>query len=269
MKQAEIRWIDIGLNLFSRSFPEPERVLADAAQAGVYCILTGSDGRENALVNAFVSDNDAVGTAGIHPHHADRASDGDLEAILRFVRENPRSVAVGECGLDYDRMFSTEENQLACLRRHLDIAEDTGKPLFLHEREAEEAFLAVFQERPALCQRAVVHCFRGGRAFLERCLEMGFMIGITGWICDDRRAAALREAVKALPLDRVMLETDAPYLTPRNVKGLARTNVPGNIRYVAETLAETMGVEPQTLERCARENTRRFFRLDGIIEDGT
>ncbi len=257
-----MRYIDIGVNLFSRSFPEPERTLEEAGAAGVYCILTGSDGEENEKIAAFLPGHEVLGTAGIHPHNADRAREEDFSEIRRLASEEMRIVAVGECGLDYDRMFSSRENQIRCLERQLSIAEETGKPLFLHERSAVEDFLAIFRERPALCKRAVVHCFTEGRDVLMRLLEMGFLVGVTGWIADERRSDALRDAVRVLPTDRFMLETDAPYLTPRGIPGLGRTNVPGNIRYVAEKLAECMGISTEEVERCALRNTLRFFGLE-------
>ena len=256
-----VRWIDIGFNLFTSAYPDPQKTFEEARAAGVECILTGSDPAENEHVADFVTAMEAYGTAGIHPHRADEARAADFCRIEALAREHPRIVAVGECGLDYDRMFSTRENQLRCLQQHIEIAERVGKPMFLHERSAAEDFLRVFQAHPALCARSVVHCFTEGPQVLEQLLAMGFMIGITGWICDDRRAGPLREAVRGLPLDRVMLETDAPYLTPRNVRGLGRINVPQNIRYVAQTLAAEMGVAQETLEAAVLENTKRFFRL--------
>ena len=262
-----MRWIDIGVNLFSRSFPDPAETLRAAREAGVYCILTGSDGAENAAIEAFLRDHDALGTAGIHPHHAAEAREEDFAAIRRLAGGGAPFVAVGECGLDYDRMFSPREAQLSCLSRQLDIAEETGMPLFLHEREALSDFTSLFAPRPSLCKRAVVHCFTEGPDALETLLAMGFMVGITGWICDERRGGALREAARVLPRDRFMLETDAPYLTPRGVPGLARTNVPGNIRYVSEKLAACMGVAPEEAEAAALSNTLRFFGLR--MEDGT
>ncbi len=140
------------------------------------------------------------------------------------------------------------------------IAEKLGKPLFLHERDAAEDFIACFAGHEAICPRAVVHCYTGDKKTLRRLLDMGFYIGITGWICDERRADDLREAVSILPLDRVMIETDAPYLTPRGFH-LPRTNVPQNITYVARTLAQYMGVSEEVLTKCAKENTERFWKI--------
>lgn len=257
-----IRYYDIGLNLFSRQFPEPENVLKNAREQGIVCILTGSDMEENEKIHAFTEKHHEVyGTAGIHPHNANDAKPGDFRRLQEILSQNPRIVAVGECGLDYDRMFSTREHQLRCLEQHIELAEKIQKPMFLHEREASADLMACFRVVPELCKRAVVHCFTGDRDTMETYLDMGFMISITGWICDDRRAKELRDAVAGLPTNRVMIETDAPYLTPKNVPGLSKVNVPENIRYVAKDLAYYMGIEEEELIQCARENTERFFGL--------
>lgn len=255
------RYYDIGLNLFCRQFPDPEKVIQDAAKEQVLCVLTGTDTKENKKIHEFVKNHEAYGTAGIHPHNADDAKQEDFDLIETILRENPRIVAVGECGLDFDRMFSTRENQIRCLEKHIVLAEKLEKPLFLHERSASDEFVRRFKKHPEICKRSVVHCFTGDKRTLEQYLSMGFFIGITGWICDDRRARDLREAVSILPLDRIMIETDAPYLTPRNVPGLARTNVPGNIKYVAKELAKYMNVSEEDLITHAKANTERFFSL--------
>jgi len=257
----KVDYYDIGLNLFCRQFPEPERIIQNAAAAGVSCILTGTDSKENKKIDMFVRNHNVYGTAGIHPHNADSAQKEDFELIERLVSENDRIVAVGECGLDFDRMFSNRENQIRCLEKHIVLAERLGKPLFLHERAAAEEFVRRFKKHPDICRKSVVHCFTGDQKTLEQYLAMGFSIGITGWICDDRRAGALRKAVKHIPLERILIETDAPYLTPRNVQGLARTNVPENIVYVARELAKYMEVEEDILIAHAKENTERIFHI--------
>ncbi len=134
-------------------------------------------------------------------------------------------------------------------------------PLFLHERSASADFIRRFKNHSEICGRSVVHCFTGDKATLEKYLDMGFYIGITGWICDDRRGKELREAVRILPMDRVMIETDAPYLTPKNVQGLDRINVPQNVKYVARELAKHMRVDEEELIRAARENTEKLFTI--------
>lgn len=257
----EVTYYDIGLNLFGRQFPDPEKVIRDAEAAGVTCILTGTDMKENRRIDGFVRNHHAYGTAGIHPHNADSAKKEDFEEIERIIASNDRIVAVGECGLDFDRMFSSKENQIRCLEKHIVLAERLGKPMFLHERSAADEFVKRFQRHPHVCGRSVVHCFTGDLDTLKRYLSMGFYIGITGWICDDRRAGQLRRAVRALPLDRVLVETDAPYLTPRNVPGLDRTNVPQNVEYVVRDLAKYMEVPEDELMENARENTKRVFGI--------
>ncbi len=238
----EIKYYDIGLNLFCKQFPDPEKIIEDAEKSNVVCILTGTDRRENEKIDTFTRTHHAYGTVGIHPHNADSAKQEDFLRMEELAAGNEKIVAIGECGLDYDRMFSTKENQIRCLEKHIVLAKKLNKPLFLHERSA-------------------LHCFTGNRAAVEVYLSMGFSIGITGWICDERRAGALREAVRAIPLDRILLETDAPYLVPRNVAGLGRTNVPGNIVHVARELAKYMKVEEEELILAARKNTERIFGI--------
>lgn len=255
-----IKYYDIGLNLFCRQFPEPERIIEEAWEHEVCCILTGTDIKEDRKIDDFVKTHAAFGTAGIHPHNADRARQEDFQAIERILSQNSRIVAVGECGLDYDRMFSTKENQIRCLEKHIVLAEKLERPLFLHERSADD-FVKRFRNHPDICAKSVVHCFTGDKKALDKYLSMGFSIGITGWICDDRRGGALRDAVSLIPLDRILVETDAPYLTPKNVPGLGRTNVPQNIKYVVRDLAKHMKVSEEVLTENARRNTERIFRL--------
>lgn len=256
-----ITYYDIGLNLFGKQFPDPEKIIEEAEEAGVRCILTGTDTKENQRIDSFSKNHPVYGTAGIHPHNADSAKQADFDLIEKIAASNDRIVAVGECGLDFDRMFSARENQILCLEKHIVLAKKLGKPMFLHERSAADEFVRRFRRHPEVCKNSVVHCFTGDRATLEKYLDMGFSIGITGWICDDRRAGDLRQAVKMIPLDRVLIETDAPYLTPKNVPGLPRTNVPQNIRYVARDLAAYMGVSEEELIRHAKRNTERIFGI--------
>lgn len=257
-----VKYYDIGLNLFCKQFPESEKVISEARDNGIYCILTGTDTKEDKRINDFVKTHDTYGTAGIHPHNADRAKQEDFQIIERILSENSKMVAVGECGLDFDRMFSTRENQIRCLEKHIVLAEKLDKPLFLHERSAADEFIKRLKKHQDICKKSVVHCFTGDKATLDKYLSMGFSIGITGWICDDRRAKGLREAVHIIPLDRILVETDAPYLTPKNVSGLGRTNVPQNIKYVVRDLAKYMKVSEDVLMENAKKNTERIFQVN-------
>ena len=257
----EIKYYDIGLNLFCKQFPDPEKIIEDAEKSNVVCILTGTDRRENEKIDTFTRTHHAYGTVGIHPHNADSAKQEDFLRMEELAAGNEKIVAIGECGLDYDRMFSTKENQIRCLENQIVLAEKLNKPLFLHERNASGDFVKRFKKHSGICSKSVVHCFTGNKAVLDEYLSMGFSIGITGWICDDRRGKELREAVRIIPLDRILVETDAPYLTPKNVAGLNRTNVPQNIQYVVKDLAKYMHVSEETLMEHAKENTERIFHL--------
>lgn len=194
-KYMQIKYYDIGLNLFCKQFPNPEQIIYDAENAGVACILTGTDSKENRKIDAFTKKHKVYGTAGIHPHNADSAKKEDFDFIEKLIMENKKIVAIGECGLDYDRMFSTKENQIRCLEKHIVLAKKFQKPLFLHERNASADFIRRFKKYPDICKHSVVHCFTGNKEILKEYLSMGFFIGITGWICDNRRAKELREAV--------------------------------------------------------------------------
>ena len=258
----DIRYYDIGLNLFSKQFRNPEEIIRNAETNQVVCVLTGTSTKANKQVADFVFKHESVyGTAGIHPHNADTAMKEDFELIENIITSNHRIVAVGECGLDYDRMYSTRDNQIRCLEKHINLAEKLDKPLFLHERSASDDFKKRFKNHKDLCEKSVVHCFTGNKYVLDDYLNMGFSIGITGWICDDKRGKELREAVKLIPLDRILIETDAPYLTPKNVNGLSKVNVPENIIYVARELAKHMNVSEEELNVHAKENTERVFLL--------
>lgn len=255
-----IQYYDIGLNLFTPSFPHPEDIITGAEERGIKCILTGSDRKENELVNDFTKTHALYGTAGIHPHSTDGAEDRDVDRIREIILSNPAMVAVGETGLDYDHMYAKKENQLHFFKKLILLAEELHKPMFLHMRDAADDFIRCFQGHEDICPLSVVHCYTGNKEILQKLLDMGFYIGITGWICDERRGNALRDAVSILPLDRVMVETDAPYLTPRGFH-LPRTNVPWNIPYVVETLASYMHVTAEELRLHALENTEKVFGI--------
>lgn len=255
------KYYDIGVNLFCKQFPNPEQVINDALKSGVTCILTGTDPKENRQINTFINNHQAYGTVGIHPHNADSTRDKDYLEIENIAKTNNKIVAIGECGLDFDRMFSTKENQIKCFEKQIEIAETLNMPLFLHERNAVEDFIKVLSNHKEICKKSIVHCFTGNTETLKKYLSMGCYIGITGWICDSRRAKDLRQAVRYIPLDKIMIETDSPFLTPKNIQGLSKTNYPQNVKYVAKELAIHMGVPENILISKAKENTEHFFSI--------
>ncbi|MDJ0699258.1 MAG: TatD family hydrolase [Woeseiaceae bacterium] len=259
--------IDIGVNLAHDSFDDDrDEVMRRAADAGVTrMIVTGSSEQSNARAAELAERNDGVlySTAGVHPHHASDYSN-DVDAQIRSLVTRDAVVAVGECGLDYFRNFSPRDAQLDAFRRQLDIAIDTGMPVFLHQRDAHDDFVDVLDEKlPNVC-RAVAHCFTGEHESLREYLAMGLYIGITGWICDERRGLHLRDIVSAVPDDRLMIETDAPYLLPRTIqpKPNTRRNEPAYLPEVLRVVAEARDQSEEHVARITTENATRFFGLD-------
>src|SRR5689334_4428120 len=212
--------IDIGINHAHDSFDaDRDHVLQRARDAGVVqMVITGSseDSNAKALALARAHPGRLFATAGVHPHHAADLTAETRPAIEAAARE-PEVVAVGECGLDYFRDFSPRDLQRRAFGWQLEIAAKLGKPVFLHQRDAHDDFLAMLREHAPRLAGGVAHCFTAGAPERDAYLELGLHIGITGWICDERRGLHLREVVKGIPADRLLLETDAPYLLPRDL----------------------------------------------------
>ena len=258
--------IDIGANLGHESFdPDLDAVLARAADAGVaQLVVTGASraGSERALELARAHPGRLFATAGVHPHHAVEYTE-EADAELRALLSDRQVVAVGECGLDYHRDFSPRPAQRRAFERQLQIAADTGKPLFLHQRDAHADFMAVLKGFDGRLGPAVVHCFTGTREECFQALDAGYYIGITGWLCDERRGQHLREFVKDIPADRLMVETDAPYLLPRTVRPMPshRRTEPMYLRHIVEELARDRGESFDTTAAATTATALAFFGL--------
>jgi TatD DNase family protein len=256
---------DIGANLAHDSFdPDRDAVLERARQAGVATVVvTGSsaDSSRKALGLARAHPHLLRATAGLHPHHASDYSP-EHEALFRDLAQHPEVVALGECGLDYFRNYSPHADQRRAFAAQLTLAAELGKPVFLHQRDAHVEFLPMLKEFRAQLADAVVHCFTDTEAALEDYLALDCHVGITGWICDERRGTALRAAVKKIPDDRLLVETDAPYLLPRTAPKTAhRRNEPAYLPHVVRGLAEARGQAEAHVARITADNARRFFRL--------
>ena len=263
-----MKLIDIGANLAHDSFDDDrEAVVQRARDAGVTrMIVTGSSDDSNRRAAELVDANPGVlfSTAGVHPHHAaDYTADSD--ELIRNLAGRDTVVAIGECGLDYFRNFSPREDQLRAFRAQLDIAVETGKPVFLHQRDAHDDFVDVLEPMLPKLSRAVAHCFTGEHESLREYLGMGLYIGITGWICDERRGKHLYEIADVVPDDRLMIETDAPYLLPRTLrpKPKTRRNEPAWLPEVLRVLAEARGQSVEHVATITTGNAERFFDLPG------
>jgi TatD DNase family protein len=258
--------IDIGVNLTHASFKDDRaQVIARAHQAGVSTmILTGTSQAGSRRALDMARDNTSLwATCGVHPHDARNAdSDEALRAIGELARE-PRCVAVGECGLDFDRDFSPRPIQERVFEAQLELAAALRKPVFLHERAAHARFMSILARwRPRLTG-AVVHCFTGTGDELDAYLAMDVHIGITGWICDERRGLHLSELLPRIPLERLMLETDAPFLTPRTMPGHKKRarNEPAYLPFVLTKVASALQLPEAQVAAATTATARRFFSL--------
>ena len=258
--------IDIGANLGHESFAHDlGEVLARARVAGiVQMMVTGASrqGSRDALQIARAHPGLLFATAGVHPHHAVEYTD-QCDAEMRELHRAPEVLAVGECGLDYFRDLAPRPAQRRAFERQLQLAADLGKPLFLHQRDAHADFLAQLRNFEGRLGLAVVHCFTGTREEMFECLDAGYYIGITGWLCDERRGLHLREIVKHIPADRLLVETDAPYLLPRSVRPMPshRRNEPMFLPHIVEQLARDRGESVETTAAATTANARTFFRM--------
>lgn len=258
--------IDIGANLTHESFDhDREAVLQRARDAGVaQMIVTGASRAHSprALLLAQTFPGELFATAGVHPHHATEYTD-ECDAEMRALQAHAEVVAVGECGLDYFRDFSPRPAQRRAFERQLQIGLDTGKPLFLHQRDAHADFMAMMKNFDGRLGPAVVHCFTGSREELFDYLDQDWHIGITGWLCDERRGGHLRELVKHIPAHRLMIETDAPYLLPRTVRPQPshRRNEPMYLAHIVQELARDRGESVETVAAATTATAAAFFRL--------
>jgi TatD DNase family protein len=274
-----MRIADIGVNLTHRSFDrDREAVIARAEEAGVSpLVITGTSvaaSREAAdYAGSFAALPDGTrrlyATAGVHPHDAKTCGEETM-AALRLLAGRETVIAVGECGLDYDRDFSPRPVQRLWFEKQIELAVELGMPLFLHERDAFDDFTAILKRYAGSITNFVVHCFTGGRHELESYLSLGAYIGITGWFCDERRGTCLRELAGDIPTGRLLVETDAPFLVPRDLprepgaggkSGRSGRNEPRHLPHIVRAIAAASGKDADQLAAETFAATRRFFGI--------
>ncbi|MBT8492912.1 MAG: TatD family hydrolase [Deltaproteobacteria bacterium] len=259
-------WIDIGVNLTDKSFAgDRDQVMARARDRGVEAmVLTGTSvsGSRAAAELAAEHPDFLFSTAGVHPHDA-KSCDQTTMAELRSLASLPQVVAIGECGLDFNRNLSPPDVQRAQFEAQLELAAELSLPVFVHERDAGEAMLELLGRHRSQLGAVVVHCFTGNEKTLRGYLELDLYIGITGWICDERRGLHLRELIPLIPSNRLMLETDAPYLLPRTIRPRpkSRRNEPAYITHVADTVAAALGIPVAELAKRTTGTAREFFGI--------
>ncbi|GAA0854463.1 TatD family hydrolase [Aliiglaciecola litoralis] len=257
-------WFDIGVNMPDKRLPLEEVINGAEAQDVLGIVLIGTDVEQSQQALELTRDASAVhlaATAGVHPHNAKDVKQGYIEE-LRQLASAQNVVAIGECGLDFNRNFSPADAQLRVFEQQLELACELGLPVYLHERDAFEPQIRLLNQYAPRLKGAIVHCFTGSKQQAEAYLQLGFSIGITGWVCDPKRGDALREALSVIPLDRLLLETDAPYLMPKTLKTKSRNNQPANLPHIAQEVAAIKKVDIQYLKQCCWRNSINFFELE-------
>ncbi|MCK0536524.1 TatD family hydrolase [Alcanivorax quisquiliarum] len=257
---------DIGINLTDKRFqPDLDDVLSRAAAAGVrWQLITGTDVASSRAALALAQAHENLFcTAGLHPHQAREFTPsllGDLEALAGHEKVR----AIGETGLDFNRDFSPRPIQETAFAAQLELAATLQRPVFLHQRDAHERFLPILKDYRAALPDAVVHCFTGSRRELFDYLDLDCHIGITGWLCDERRGGELRQLVHNIPSDRLLVETDGPYLLPRDLPGkppVRGRNEPALLPWIVRQLAACRDEAPETVAQATYENSCRVFSV--------
>lgn len=257
-------YFDIGANLTHESFNKDlSDVIRNAKSTGIKKICITSTSIEDTKLSLKIAGSDKdffITTCGIHPHYADTFIESNIEDIKKLCT-NSLIKAVGETGLDFNRNFSLKENQINCFESQLEIAQELTLPIFMHQREAHESFMSCLNNFD-LNVNAVVHCFTENKKEFYEYLEKGFWIGFTGWICDPKRGKHMESLISSMPLDRVMIETDSPYLLPKNLKVKGRRNEPKYIYEIAKRIADLQKKDIGEIAGLLYENSLEFFKLE-------
>ena len=261
-----MEWVDIGVNLLDAAFDrDRDQVLERAWSAGIsQMILTATDIEDCTAVQTLCASDPQrlFCTAGVHPHSARHWSTSAASELKRLAQADCVR-AIGECGLDYNRDFSPRPEQRKALEQQLELAVELGYPVFLHEREASDTLVAMLREFRDQLPAAVVHCFTADKSALYGYLDLDLHIGITGWICDERRGTHLQPLVRDIPAGRLMLETDAPWLLPRTLspRPKDRRNEPAFLPEVAAMVARCRGESLEQLAAHTSATARDFFGI--------
>jgi TatD DNase family protein len=259
--------IDIGANLTNQSLIQDlEQILQRASDVGIRTIVvTGTNLKESEKAVQLCTQHpqQLVCTAGVHPHHASDWTVDTANQIIQLAAQ-PCVRAIGETGLDFNRNYSPSQAQTEVFRQQLEIAIRLNMPVFCHQRDAHEPFLAILKEYRDQLPKVVIHCFTDTKAALFDYIDLDCHIGITGWICDERRGTELQDNVKHIPENRLMLETDAPYLLPRSLlpKPKSRINEPCYLPHILQTVAHHQGKSVKNLAAECLATSQLFFNID-------
>ncbi len=250
---------DIGANLTSSHFSDDlDSVLDESFEAGVKKICITSSNLQDVRNAKKITERNKnlYYSVGFHPHNA---KDFKIEFLkdMSIYLDDPKAICLGEMGLDFNRNFSSKDEQILCFESQLSLANSINKPLFLHQRDAHEEFLSIL-DNYKFNQKLIVHCFTGNLSELEDYLKRDFYIGITGWVCDLKRGLDLRECINHIPQEKLLIETDSPYLSPRKK---IRRNEPKFLIDVAEEVARLRQQAKESIVKSSYENSLNFFNL--------
>ena len=257
--------IDIGANLLDKNlYQNIDSIIQKSKSNNVEKIIITSshiNDTKEAIKLIHKEPNMFYTTVGFHPHNAKDYKDHYYDEMDNMCNL-PEVKAIGECGLDYRRNYSSPIDQIYCFRKHLDLACNNNLPMFLHEREAHDDFLILLKEYIHKIENVVVHCFTGSKQELENYLDLGCYIGITGWITDPKRGYHLHDIIKYIPSDKLMIETDSPYLLPFDYSITNKKyNEPSNLIYIMDAISKILKKDKKVLSSEIYNNTYDFFNL--------
>lgn len=258
-------WFDIGVNLLDSRF-DPQSVITNATAHNVtkLCVIATRPSEWDDVIALYRQfPQQLCFTLGVHPHYASEVVPSDWDKLISLA-QSPGLVAIGECGLDFNRDFSPRPIQKAVFEKQLELAQRFDLPVYLHERDAFEEQLAVIDRFVDTSGqiRGVSHCFTGTRESVVAYLQRGLYIGVTGWVCDEKRGESLRDALSAIPLERLLLETDAPYLFPKTLRPRKRNNEPAFLPHIGEYVASLLALSPEQVEHATYTNGLTLFGLE-------
>lgn len=265
-----MRYFDIAVNLVGSSIEsDADNIIAMAKQVGVsplMVIASHLDESERAI--AFCQDYPELlyCTVGVHPHHSSKWQQ-DSPIKLKGLCQSPLVKAVGECGLDYNRDYSPRDKQRQAFSEQLALACELQLPVLMHQRDSHNDFMAILKEYRSSLPKALLHCFTGNQAELEAYLELDLHIGVTGWVCDERRGQDLANSVNLIPDNRILIETDSPYLLPRSMrpKPKSNKNLPQYLPYIAEFIAKLRQQNVAEFAQHCYQNSLSYFNIDNKV----
>jgi len=256
---------DIACNFTSERFDNDldevinQAIVNNITKFGLVCSRLSDIDKLLEIYNRY--SKDMFFTIGVHPHHANEINEEYLKKLKEVINNN-NPHAIGETGLDFFRNLSTYEEQIYAFEEQIKIAIDTNKPLFLHQRDSHDDFIKILRKYSSDINKSVVHCFTGTKKQLNDYLELDCYIGVTGWICDAKRNVELRKTIKNIPLERLMIETDCPYLIPKNLEEKPKNNrnEPTYLNHIADEVATLMKKDINDIREKTYKTSLSFFK---------